>query len=211
MFIELVDVLRCSRPHEESWLVAVAKRMDGRDIADGVLGCPICGAEYPIVDRLALFDADAPATSEADVVEVADGALRLAAYLDLAESAGLVILAGGWARYADELANLAQAQLLLLNPPPGVRLGGGVSGIRAGDAIPVAAASSRGIALDRAHASRRFGTAASRALRTAGRLVAPLLLPAPAGIGELARDARWWVGEREAVGSAPVKLEIARG
>jgi hypothetical protein len=209
MFIELVDVLRCLRPHEESWLVAVTKRMDDRDIVDGLLGCPVCSAEYPIVDRIALFDGDAPRIAPDE--EVADdGALRLAAYLDLTESGGLAILAGSWASYAEGLTDLAQLRLLLLNPPTGARLGGGVSGIRVRDAIPVAAASSRGVALDEDHASARFGDEASRVLRTRGRLVAPLRLVRPVGIGELARDERWWVGERAAVGSAPIKLQIAR-
>jgi len=45
MFSELVDVLRCPRPHEESWLVLAAHRLDGRDIMAGVLGCPVCHAD----------------------------------------------------------------------------------------------------------------------------------------------------------------------
>jgi hypothetical protein len=37
MFIELVDALRCPVPHEESWLVASADRMEARHIVDGTL------------------------------------------------------------------------------------------------------------------------------------------------------------------------------
>jgi len=48
MHIELVDTLRCPSPHEETWLVAAVTRFDGRDIAEGALGCPICRREFPV-------------------------------------------------------------------------------------------------------------------------------------------------------------------
>jgi hypothetical protein len=211
MFIELVDVLRCLRPHEESWLVAATTRMDGRDIVEGVLGCPLCGAEYPIVGGIVRFDgAGTGAASLEQVDEEPDAALRLAAFLDLTGAGGLAVLAGAWALHAGQLAQLAQVRLLLLNPPAGVRLGGGVSAIQVREALPLAAASCRGIALDDRHASPLFGKGASRVLQTRGRLLAPLSLPRPAGISELARDERWWVGDRAPIGSRPVQLEIAR-
>ena len=50
MFIELVDSLRCPNDHAETWLVATCDAMRGRDIVTGTLGCPICRAQYAIVD-----------------------------------------------------------------------------------------------------------------------------------------------------------------
>jgi uncharacterized protein YbaR (Trm112 family) len=212
MFIELVDVLRCLRPHEESWLVAATTRMQGRDIVEGRLGCPVCGAEYPIARGVVVFDAvTTPSESLPDVDESDDAALRLAAFLDLTESGGIAVLAGSWAAHAPRLADLVQTQLLLLNPPDCVLLGGGISAIRVREALPLAAGSCRGIAFDVGHASPILGEAAPRALRPRGRLLAPLSLAPPAEISELARDERWWVGERAPIGSRPVKLEIARG
>ena len=54
MFVELVDLLRCPRPHEDTWLVAAAEAMSGRHIVRGTLGCPVCEAEYPIRDGVVL-------------------------------------------------------------------------------------------------------------------------------------------------------------
>ena len=55
MFIELIDALRCVQPHEPTWLVASIERAEGRYIERGVLGCPICRAEYPVIDGVADF------------------------------------------------------------------------------------------------------------------------------------------------------------
>ena len=52
MFIELVDALRCPRPHEESWLVLAASRLEARHVLEGTLGCPVCHAQYPIRDGI---------------------------------------------------------------------------------------------------------------------------------------------------------------
>ena len=55
MFVELVDALRCVRPHEDAWLVAATRRTEHRHILDGVLGCPVCRTEYPVRDGVADF------------------------------------------------------------------------------------------------------------------------------------------------------------
>jgi len=44
VFVELIEALRCPRPHEDAHLVASATRTEARHIVDGVLGCPVCGA-----------------------------------------------------------------------------------------------------------------------------------------------------------------------
>jgi hypothetical protein len=64
MFIELVDHLRCVRNHDDTWLVATAYEMSGRAIVRGLLGCPVCKAEYPIDHRIALFDLAAHHTAD---------------------------------------------------------------------------------------------------------------------------------------------------
>jgi len=215
MFIELVDSLRCVRPHELTWLVASATRMDARDIVVGELGCHVCGAEYPIVDGIADFtlgqepqsspSTDADAT-DADATKAESPALlgeemamRAAALLDLAEPGGFVALTGAWGGCAPRLAELApRVHLLLLDPPVGTESGDGISLARVHDDIPIRPAMCRGVALDAAHATPRIVTAAVDALRPRGRLVAPASLATPAGITELARDERHWVGEKEA-------------
>src|SRR5215208_3855169 len=112
MFIELVDHLRCVRPHEDTWLVAAARRMEGRHIDEGTLGCPICRAEYPIRGGVADFrgegagaaaapteSGDAPLPDESEV-------MRAGALLGLSESGGVVLLAGTWGAIAGAIAEI---------------------------------------------------------------------------------------------------------
>ena len=217
MFIELVDHLRCVRPHEDSWLVAAARRMEGRRIVEGTLGCPVCRAEYPIRGGIADFRGGAgperePAGVQPPAVEEGQ-VIRAGALLGLTDAGGAVLLTGAWGAVAHALAELVDAQFLLLDPPPGVRAGEGISIVRSGDggAAPFGADFLRAAAVDDAAAATgSLAHAAALALRAGGRLLAPVATPLPAGIRELARDDRQWVGEREAGISKPVRLGLAR-
>ena len=55
MHIELIDLLRCPREHEETWLVAAFTRIQDRVVSEGRLGCPVCSAAYPIESGIANF------------------------------------------------------------------------------------------------------------------------------------------------------------
>ncbi|MEP7381311.1 MAG: hypothetical protein ABI910_06465, partial [Gemmatimonadota bacterium] len=73
MHIELVDSLRCTQPHDDTWLVASVTRFDGRDIVDGVLGCPICHRQYLVLDGEVDFTDSAQDDSTArDTVAIDD-------------------------------------------------------------------------------------------------------------------------------------------
>jgi hypothetical protein len=52
---------------------------------------------------------------------------------------------------------------------------------------------------------------AARVTRVGGRLVAPAASRVPEGVRELVRDTTLWVGERQALPSAPVTLHVRRG
>lgn len=212
MFIELVDHLRCPRPHEETWLVASADRTEGRDILDGTLGCPICHAEYPIRRGVAWFSppdrAARPAPGAIAPANDPAAAMRLAALLELTDPGGFALLAGWWARHAHAIHDIAASHLVLLNPAPPIDAGSGVSVLQAPDVIPLADATCRGVALDAAHADPTRTTAAARILRPRGRLVAPAWTTLPSGVSELARDAELWVAERDA---RPKLVGLRRG
>jgi uncharacterized protein YbaR (Trm112 family) len=211
MHIELVDALRCPRPHGDAWLVASIVRMEDRDILEGTLGCPECGAEYPVHDGIVSFDLDRegaraderqspPEPDEADV-------MRLAALLDLATPGGVTLLAGAWAMHARTLHDLTSSRMLLLNPPACVDAGWGVYALRAPEGeLPLGAATVRAAAVDAAHAV--LAPRAALALASGGRLVAPASAPVPDGIRELVRDEEVWVGERE---SEPRLVGLQRG
>ena len=222
MHIEIVDSLRCPSPHEETWLVASVTRFEGRDIVEGALGCPVCRRQFAV--RHGEVDFTGP---EADAVDAGGRAratpvgadlggappdeeelLRARALLALADGGGLVLLGGEHARMAAVFEDEAQVMPLLLNAPAWAS--GGVrppSAIRIADGLPVAAGALRAAWLDEATASRAATVrAVVRALRTGGRLVAPVTAPLPDGARELARDAREWVAESSGAASAPVSL-----
>jgi hypothetical protein len=210
MHIELVDALRCVEPHEDSWLVASFDRMEGRTVVAGTLGCPVCGAEYPIVEGEAWFGARPGASMPAATPPPDDPeeTMRLAALLGLVGTGGTVLLGGGWAALGAALVQLVQVRALLLDPPAGVVAGEGSGVVRTDGRVPIAAGALRGAALDEATAP--LAPAVVGCLGPKGRLVAPAGVPLPPGVGALARDARHWVAEKQAAPSPLVPLKLAK-
>src|SRR2546422_788150 len=49
MHIELTELLRCPEPHQPDPLVLSTGEMAGRMVRTGLVGCPVCRKEYPIV------------------------------------------------------------------------------------------------------------------------------------------------------------------
>lgn len=202
MFIPLVDMLRCVRPHEETWLVASIDRAEDRDIIEGTLGCPSCLAEYPIHDGVVQFEAQVARPkyrqpSEHDVV-------RLAAALDLVDPRSTALLHGSWGAYAPMMRGLSPVPLLLVNPPEGIASGDGVSIVLCPIA-PVAAASVNAVAVD-AGADGAMLASLARSLRGGGRMVGPASMALPQDLVELARDHELWVARLDAASivSAPI-------
>lgn len=196
MFIELVEALRCVHSHEESWLVASIDVMRERSIVSGSLGCPVCGARYPIVDSVADFTEGAPA-GQGDQSELSDEqlAIRAGAFLGLSDATGLIVLAGDWARGAADLARVTHVRIVCVNPPDGVRESSSVCLTRAADTFPVGAGGCVGVALDSSATPDAVGSAA-QSLQPGGRLIAPASVGRPAVIREIASDSSYWVGEK---------------
>ena len=209
MFIELVDVLRCPRPHDDSWLVLRADTLRDRHVLQGALGCPICRAEYGIEEGEVRFGDAAAEAAQGPLPEWATGAeapLRLAALLGLMDVRAPVVLCGEWCRLAERVAGAIAAPYLLVDPPVAVAHDRPeLSVLRVRDALPLAAGGAHAVALDAGAVSAGLVGSAARAVRDGGRLLAPVATPLPPGFVELARDDDLWVAEREAV-SAPVPL-----
>src|SRR5579862_4251470 len=105
MHLDVVPVLRCPRDHEESGLVLAADQTEGRHVITGVLGCPVCEAEYPVRDGIAYFvdhDERVGRDDEDDEIDV----MRTAAMLGLTEPGGVIMLTGDWASTADAISEL---------------------------------------------------------------------------------------------------------
>lgn len=206
MHVDLIESLRCPHPHDDGWLVARADVVSDRRIVEGTVGCPICGAEWPIADRALHFTASAPhpSVADADAGELRADALRVAALLDLRDAHGVVVLTGATAAAADALVSLTGVLVLAINPPPGVALGHSRLYVR--ETLPVGVGTLRGVRLDDAHAGDAWMASVSRAVQRGGRVIAPVSCPVPPGLRELARDAREWVAEVTSAASGLVPL-----
>jgi uncharacterized protein YbaR (Trm112 family) len=198
MHIEFVDMLRCPRPHEETWLVAAINEMRGRLIVEGKLGCPVCSAEFPIHDGVAIFgerfqppNASTPVTNVSNLDEAAT---RIAAFLDLSRPGVSVLLAGDAARAAAAVASLTGARVIALNSPTHAS-DENVAELEAGMPIPLASSSLDGIALDAAHSVAPMLKEAARLLRPRGRLLASSIVDFPPSFNQLARDESQMVAE----------------
>jgi uncharacterized protein YbaR (Trm112 family) len=214
VYIELIDTLRCPRPHEESWLVLSTLVIEARHVREGTLGCPVCKSEYPIHDGvvdLRVRDgrelADRLPSALTGTLVDAD---HLAAMMNLADPNGFAVLVGRWGERADALLESNGCPpLMLVDPPERISMQPGLSGVRCGAELPLAVGAARAIAIDTTDATRV--RSAARATRVGGRIVAPVATPVPDGVRELARDERVWVGARETMPSAPIALHVRRG
>lgn len=204
MFIELIEALRCPRDHAESPLVVTASRTDARHVMEGLLGCPVCHAEFPIREGEALF----PGAGDASAAEAPDAetAVRLAAFLDLTDARGFAVLCGSWGAQAEEVRAISQAPLLLVNPPRGLDVTGtGILRVRG--RLPVAPSSARAAALDE-HDDPLLVASTVAAVRPGGRVVGAVTRALPEGVRELTRDAQMWIAEKAVLHAISRKISI---
>ena len=200
MFIELLDLLRCPKPHDETWLVASFNHVDNRFVESGLLGCPICSAQYPIENGIADFSSGARSPSSEQRRSAASHdreelATRAGAFLDATEPGATVVLGGAWAHAAEALSVLAQVRVIALNPEPGVKESASVGLIRVAGEIPLAADSCLGVAVDVWFDPAIVG-AALRVARPGGRVVGAAAMPPPPELAILAQDAEYWVARK---------------
>ena len=208
MWLDLIDSLRCPNDHEETPLVCVAHRSRDRDLEAGVLGCPVCQAEFTVRDGIARFGDTPDDTPAAAANAMADDALvlRIAALLDLSAPGGVVALSAGAAACAPQVAERTAVHAVVVNiaaAQPGT-----VSALCGVQTLPLAAGSLRGAVLDESAAP--LLASAARAVRVGGRLIAPAAWAMPEDYRELARDERQWVAEHASARSRPVVLRVAR-
>jgi uncharacterized protein YbaR (Trm112 family) len=210
VFTELIDMLRCPQPHEDSWLVATSTRTGSRHILDGKLGCPVCKTTFDITDGEVLFT-HAPVLRSAITLDD-DAAFRLAAQLHLVEAPQPVMLVGQWSRAVAPLRRIVSTVTMFVADASSViALDEKVSTLRLPSrGVPLATGALRGLALDRPHARDAYVRDAARVVGTKGRLV----LPSGTTLDEtlwktLASDDDVTVAERLPVATAPISLRRA--
>jgi hypothetical protein len=148
VFIELTDLLRCPRPHDEGFLVLIPDRLEGRRVQAGHLGCPACGWTTAWNDGVPVLDDTSPTVAGRGAAGEcgfdADAALAM---LGLTGPGGWLALAGRAGALAHEVERqLPGVHLVAINPPAGVHPGGEVSVVRAA-AWPLKASSLRGVVI----------------------------------------------------------------
>lgn len=201
MFIELIDAIRCPADHPPSSLVAAFDTITDRDVESGMLGCPVCRSEFQIRNGELWLVTTAMPSPATRALNPDEDALRLAASLDLRSETGFAILRGAWCALADRMADISPTHLVLLDPPLNTARGPGRSVIHAGGTVPFAPAVAVAATID----DNERAYALTVTVLPKGRVVGPTNVQLPRGVKELARDERWWVGERENE-SAPVQL-----
>ena len=209
MFIELLDLLRCVNPHEDTWLVASFKAVTNRFVMEGTLGCPSCSAEYPIRNGVADFSGglELPRRKGERPAVIRDReelATRAGAFLNVTEPGATVVLGGTWADAALELSLMTEARVLAINPKAGSEESETVGLLLVGSEIPVAPASLLGVALDASFPAETVASAV-KAVRPGGRIVGPAEIPPPAVLAVLARDEDYWVAQK-----APEVIKLSR-
>lgn len=192
MFIELTDHLRCPADHDESFLVLLPDRMEGRSVRTGHLGCPVCGRVFDLADGV-LDTGDGPPPAQGSTGALsADG---LTALVGLHGPGGYLTLVGPVASLWQQLAELNPGvALVAVNPDADVTDGPGVSVVRAGR-LPIKTGAMRGVVLGRGFAddSHWVGEAA-RVVLPGLRVVGEGENPAAEMIDLMASAGGVWVG-----------------
>ena len=209
MFIELIDLLRCIRPHDETWLVASFNKVNNRFVEEARLGCPSCSAEYWIRGGVADFSGEVILPECDDERKAASHrreelATRAGAYLEATEPGATVVLGGLWAYAAQELSEMAEVRVIAINAPGEVKESETVGLVRVGSEIPLAAGSVLGVAVD-AWFPANIVESAVRVVRPGGRIVGPAATKAPSGFSILAHDDKYWIAQK-----APEVVTISR-
>jgi hypothetical protein len=210
VFIELIDLLRCIRPHDETWLVASFSEVNHRLVEEAKLGCPSCSAEYWIRGGVADFSGEVILPECEDERKSAghrreELATRAGAYLEATEPGATVVLGGLWAYAAQVLSEMAEIRVIAINAPSEVKESETVGLVRVGSEIPLAAGSVLGVALD-AWFPANIVESAVRVVRPGGRVVGPAAIKTPSELAILAHDDKYWVAQK-----APEVITISRG
>jgi uncharacterized protein YbaR (Trm112 family) len=192
MFIELTDHLRCPADHDESFLVLLPDRVEGRSVIEGQLGCPVCGRTFELSDGvLDTGDVAEPRPSTPSALD----AEALTALVGLSGPGGYLTLVGSVAHLWKDIAALNPGvALVAVNPGPEVTDAPALSVLRSGR-IPLKSRSMRGVVLGRPYADDvRWVSEGARVVLPGLRIVGEGADP-PAGVIDLMASAGGvWVG-----------------
>src|SRR5690242_6115900 len=201
-------MLRCPEPHGEAFLVMSTGEMLGRMVRSGILGCPICRREFPIVKGVVNFAgsgmrdarsvADAAAAHPASRIPYPVDSETLQALLDLSGPGGYVVLIGAAARHAVGLAGLMGGiHFIGINAPPEVEELPVLSLLVCPGMIPLRQTIARGVVVGSDRLGSDWLTEARRVVLPGRRVVVEGEdVTVPLGLTRLAAGEGLFVGER---------------
>jgi uncharacterized protein YbaR (Trm112 family) len=209
MHIELTEMLRCPEAHAPDVLVLSTGEVAGRMVRTGLVGCPVCRQEYPIVRGVVHFsgggmrDAGSVVATErphlaSRIPHHEPDAQALQALLDLSGPGGFVGLVGSAARYAVALAGLMGGiHFVGVNPPPDVEELPVLSLLACATMIPLRQSIARGVVVGPELARAPWIAEAHRVLLRGRRVVVEdEAVAVPEGVTKLAVGHGLFVGER---------------
>ena len=200
MFIELMDFLRCPLRHEgKTYCVLVPQTLDGRDVIAGIVACPECRREFPIVGGTAdlRHPDDAAAMPDAAGGEPRATVASVHALLSLEGPGGYVVLVGSAARMAAELSPLLDGvHFVLVNAPEDLPRSPTASVLLGGRQLPLRSAMARGVVIGSEHARGPWLSEGARVLLRGLRLVALAEDVDTPGVEPLASGQGMFVGRR---------------
>ena len=209
MHIELTELLRCPDPHEQDPLVLSTGEMVGRMVRTGLVGCPVCHKEYPIVKGVVRFsgrgmrDVGSVVAAErphpaSRIPHPGPDAQTIQALLDLSGPGGYVVLLGSATRHAEGLAGLvAGIHFVGTNPPPDAEELPVLSLVECATIVPLRQSIARGVVVGAELARAPWIAEAQRVLLRGRRLVIEDAGAAlPDGVTKLAAGHGLLVGEK---------------
>jgi uncharacterized protein YbaR (Trm112 family) len=209
--IELTEMLRCPESHREEMLVLSTGEVKDRMVRSGLLGCPVCHAEYPISRGIVNFRrsrgrvADDDSGSRPRVASYTPpsplpsaDATNLQALLELAGPGGYVVLVGSAVRQASRLGGLMEGvHFVGINPPLEIEEQPILSLLYANEKVPLRSAVARGVVVGADLATSPWLVEAHRVLLPGRRFVVENEEPElPIGLVKLAAGNGLWVGEK---------------
>ena len=208
MHIELTEMLRCPEPHREEMLVLSTGEVKDRMVRSGLIGCPVCHKEYPIVRGIVNFrrsqerlakdsSGPRPAYTPPSPLPSAD-AEKLQALLELSGPGGYVVLVGAAVRQAPRLSSFMDGiHFVGINPPPDMEEQSTLSLVYATEKVPLRTSVARGVVVGADLATSAWLVEAHRVLLRGRRFVVENEEPElPIGLLKLAAEQGLWVGEK---------------
>jgi len=171
MHIELTELLRCPESHQADPLVLSTGEMAGRMVRTGLVGCPVCRKEYPIVKGVVYFTRGRGKAEGVRGARPTDAG-TLQALLDLSGPGGYVVLLGSATRHAVGLAGLIGGiHFVGTNAPPGAEEQPVLSLLECATIIPLRPSIARGVIVGADLARAPWIAEAQRVLLRGRRLV----------------------------------------